>query len=200
MHVAQFLEAFVFGPHVEVVEAFLPDVLRGVVEQAGLGWVASSPRLSQYAARKAKFERLHYCRRSLYLRFADQEVNVLGHDHVTDDHELIARAHLLQHSEQQVATVRRAEQRLLPITTTSDEMQVSSGVEAFQFPGHDRRVAAKGCWRGDGAHDPTVMKKCAAANQASRRPTSRKAREVGHPPPPVISVNVKKQTRVILSR
>ena len=27
MHVAQFFNAFVFGPHVEVVKAFLPDVL-----------------------------------------------------------------------------------------------------------------------------------------------------------------------------
>ncbi len=175
-------------------------MLRGAVEEDGLRWIALSSPLRQKPSRKSKFKSLHHGRRGLYLRFADQEVNVLGHDHVTDDHELIARAHLLQHSEQQVATVRRAEQRLLPITTTSDEMQVSSAVEAFQFPGHDRRVAAKGCWRGDGAHDPTVMKKCAAANQASRRPTSRKAREVGHPPPPVISVNVKKQTRVILSR
>jgi hypothetical protein len=31
MHVTKFFDAFVFGPHVEIVEPFLPGVLREVV-------------------------------------------------------------------------------------------------------------------------------------------------------------------------
>jgi len=56
------------------------------------------------------------------LRFADQEVNVLGHNHVADNDELIPPAHLLKHSQQQVTAARSAEQWLSAKTTASDEM------------------------------------------------------------------------------
>jgi hypothetical protein len=42
MHVAQLLDALVFGPDVEIIKAFLPDVLRSVVEQADLRGIPSS--------------------------------------------------------------------------------------------------------------------------------------------------------------
>jgi len=58
-------------------------------------------------------------------------MNVLGHDHVTGNDELIAPANLLQHSQQQVTTASRAEQRLSLITTASDEMKVSGAVVAL---------------------------------------------------------------------
>jgi len=96
-----------------------------------LGRVAWSPRLRQNASRKSKFKSLHHGRRSLYSRFADQQMNVLGHDHVTGNDELIAPANLLQHSQQQVTTASRAEQRLSLITTASDEMKVSGAVVAL---------------------------------------------------------------------
>jgi hypothetical protein len=97
-------------------------VLRGVVEEVGLSRVALAFGQRQNAARKAEFKSLHDRRRSSLLRFADQKVNVLGHDHVPDYDKRIAAAHLFQHGEKQVATPRRAEQRLPPITTASDEM------------------------------------------------------------------------------
>jgi hypothetical protein len=36
--------------------------------------------------------------------------------------ELVAKAHLLQHGQEQIATPRRAEQWLPPVTTAGDEM------------------------------------------------------------------------------
>jgi hypothetical protein len=76
MHVAQFLDALVFGPYVEVVvgvmESLLPDVLRRALEEAGLRGVATASRLRQNAPRKAEFESLHHGRRILLLRFAYQ--------------------------------------------------------------------------------------------------------------------------------
>jgi hypothetical protein len=115
MHVAEFLDAFMFRPDVEIVEAFLPDVSRDVVGEDSLRRIASAPCLCQNASRRSQFESLHHGRRSLPLRFADQQMNMFGHDHVTGDDELIAPAHLLQHGQQQVTTVRGAEQRLPPI-------------------------------------------------------------------------------------
>jgi hypothetical protein len=49
-------------------------------------------------------------------------MNVLGHDHVSDNHELVATPHALQHGQEQIAPLRRAEQGLPPVTTASDEM------------------------------------------------------------------------------
>ena len=61
-------------------------------------------------------------------RFADQQMKVLGHDHVAEDDELIPLSYLLENSEKQVAPPRTAKQRLTAVTTASDEMQVSSAV------------------------------------------------------------------------
>ena len=70
-------------------------MLRHVLEEAGLPRVTTASRLRQDAPRKAEFESLHHGRRILLLRFTYQQMNVLGHDHVTDDDKLIALAHLL---------------------------------------------------------------------------------------------------------
>jgi hypothetical protein len=55
MHVAEFLDAFMLGPYVEIIESFLPDVLRDVVEEGSLGRISSSPGLRQNASRESKF-------------------------------------------------------------------------------------------------------------------------------------------------
>ena len=130
-HVTEFLDAFMLGPNIKVVKSLLPDVLPGVVKQGSLCRIASTLRLYQDASCKSELKRLHYGRGILLLRFADQQVNVLGHDHVTDDDELVALAHPLQHGQKHAATARRGEKRLSPITTAGDEMQVSSTVVAF---------------------------------------------------------------------
>ena len=99
-----------------------PDVLRRVVEEPGLRRVATASRLRQDPPRKAEFESPHHGRRILLLRFAYQQMNMLGHDHVADDDGLIALAHLLQHSQKKVTAARSSEQWLAAITTASDEM------------------------------------------------------------------------------
>ena len=70
------------------------------------------------------------------MRLADQQMNVLGHDHVAEDGELILLSHLLQNSEKQVAPPRTAEQRLALATTAGDEMQVAISIVACQVPRH----------------------------------------------------------------
>lgn len=128
MHVTELLDTFVLGPNIEIIKPFLPDVLRGALGH--VDWIASLC-LDQNTSRKSKLKRLHHGRRILLLRFADQQVNVFGHDDVTNDHELVAFAHALQHRQEQVATARRGEKGLSSITTAGDEVQVSGAVVAF---------------------------------------------------------------------
>ncbi len=131
MHVVQLLDPLVLGPNIEVIKPLLPDVLWDSVQQRGLRRIASTLRLYHDASRESKLKRLHYDRGVPLLRFTDQKMNVLGHDHITDNDELVALAHPLQHGQEHIATARRGEKRLSPITAAGDEMQVSGSIVAF---------------------------------------------------------------------
>jgi hypothetical protein len=156
--VAQFLHTLARRPDVEIVEALLPHVSRRVLEEIGLRRMAVPALLSQDAPRKTKFQSLHHDGRILLLRFADQQMNVFGHDHVPDDDESIALADLLQHSEKQVPTARSAEQALSTITTASDEVKVSSAVVAMQIVPHGHSIAPPRLRGANVGHPPTVIK------------------------------------------
>jgi hypothetical protein len=79
----------------------------------------------------------------MFLRFADQQMKVFGHDHIADDHKLIAPADLFEDLEKKIAALSAAQQGLATITTTGDEMQVSGAVVAVKAPGHETRLEPK---------------------------------------------------------
>ena len=85
---------------------------------------------------EAEFQSLHDGRRSMLLRFADQQVKMLRHDDVSDDDELVLLSNLLQHLEKQIASPRGSEERLSTVTTASDEVQVVVAIVTRQIPGH----------------------------------------------------------------
>ena len=85
MHVAQLLDAFVFRPYVEVVEPFLSNLLRDVIEKARLRGIAPPPGFCENTPGESQFEGLHHRGRVLSLGLADQQVDVLGHDNVSGD-------------------------------------------------------------------------------------------------------------------
>ena len=122
MHIAQLLDAFPFRPDIEIVKPLLPDVSRGIAEQTALRRLTFPLLPRQDASRKAQFQGLHHGRRILLLRFTDEKVDVLRHDHVAHDDKPITPANLLQDREKQIATACAAQQRLPPAATTSDEM------------------------------------------------------------------------------
>jgi len=74
---------------------------------AGLGAIAATAHPDQDAPRKAQFQSLHDRRWRTILRFADQQMRVLGHNHVTEDYELIPLSYPFQNSEKQVAPPRK---------------------------------------------------------------------------------------------
>jgi hypothetical protein len=68
-------------------------------------------------------------------------MNVLGHDHVTNDHETIAPAYLFHDFEKQITTPRRAEQSASPIATGGNEVKISGAVVAMQSCWHREHVS-----------------------------------------------------------
>ena len=101
--------------------------------------------------------------------FADEEVDVLGHDHVSDDRELIALAHLFEHGEKQVATLRCAEQGMASIATAGNKMQVSGAVKTLGLAVHMSRIEPRSSGCGDATHHPTVMKAGSGENPLLER-------------------------------
>jgi len=82
------------------------------------------------------FEDLHHHREIAALGFAEQQMNVLGHNHVANDYETVTAAHLFHDFEKQIAILWRAEQSASPIATGRDEVKVSGAVAPMEFCRH----------------------------------------------------------------
>ena len=72
------------------------------------------------------FQSGQHQRRIPALRLAHEKMDVLRHDHVTDNDKLMALAHLLQHFEKEIARVGCAEEGTALITTCGNKVGVSS--------------------------------------------------------------------------
>lgn len=90
MDVLQFLHVLGCAPHIEIVKAQLPE-LRSVMPDR---------------TRTALFQYLHCKRRRAEFGFIDQEMNVLRHDHITDDDKAIPVSNLFEDFEKTVTNRR----------------------------------------------------------------------------------------------
>jgi hypothetical protein len=75
-------------------------------------------------------------RRIAALRFTQQQVNVLRHDDIADNHEMVATANLLQDAEKEVTIALSGQQRLPLVATGGDEMNIVGSVVATRARGH----------------------------------------------------------------
>ena len=90
MHVAQLFHALLFGNNNEVVEAALPNVSHGdgctpkrVCLDTGFG-----AKFSQQPMGEGLFQRGHYQRRISALWLGEEKMDMLRHDHVTDNYKI----------------------------------------------------------------------------------------------------------------
>jgi hypothetical protein len=139
MYVAELLRALLWVPHHEVVETSLPHVsfFKHGAPQAVWPGRRSFAKPSQKFAREALLEDLHHDRRRVVVGFADQEVNVFGHDHVADHYATISDAGLFEDAEEKIATLWRSEQRAALVATEGDEVQIACSVTAPETGGHE---------------------------------------------------------------
>ena len=142
MHVAQLLDALFRGPDVEVVEAGLPEWQAWHIwKQKPLAGVDTS-LFRQESVRRALFQNLHDGGRRSYLRLGDEQVEVLGHDHISHNHETVALASLFEDGEEPVAASQAAKLRPAVIAGTSDKVQVKGAVSAWSQAGMKAIVQA----------------------------------------------------------
>ena len=64
---------------------------------------------------------------------------MFGHDHVSNDHEMIATPDLFEYLQEQIAIRPGAQEGEPVVTTGGDKVQVSSSVVAMESVGHADR-------------------------------------------------------------
>jgi len=74
------------------------------------------------------------------MRFAEQEVNMLGHEHVADNYETVTPPGLLQNACQQVTPRASVQLGLATVATAGNEMQVMLAVKTFQTLRHPHSI------------------------------------------------------------
>jgi hypothetical protein len=134
MHVVQLLGVFALAENIEVVGALLPERRR----KFGLPqwYLTLGLLLSAAAPGDTLFENLHGYRNISLSGFADQEVEVIGNDHIAPNYELVFLPHFFEDFEKQIATVAGAEEGLTMIAAAGNEVFVATGVKTFQTSGH----------------------------------------------------------------
>src|SRR5271157_6417479 len=118
------LDALALRPHVEIVIASLPEVCPVTNKTAG----------------NRLLDGLHGAGQRSVLRLADQQMHVLGHDHVTDEIEVVAPSALFQRDFKQVHRARTGQQWVTLIATEGDEVKLACFLIALQSARHRSRI------------------------------------------------------------
>src|ERR1700736_5991653 len=92
----------------------------------------------KHAVREALLQHLHDGRWVSTVGLADEQMNMLRHQHIADHHKTVATAYLLQDFEKHIAAARRAQQRSTLITTGGDVVEISAAVVTMETSGHGR--------------------------------------------------------------
>lgn len=82
-------------------------------------------------------------------------MKVFGHDHITNDYELIPATHTFQYFEEKVAARRRAQEWTTLIATAGDVVQMIGAIVAFEALGHGEILWGDAICVCDGQTPPT---------------------------------------------
>jgi hypothetical protein len=86
--------------------------------------------------RRILLKHLQDSRQSAAFRFADEQVNVFGHDHIAANEESVPLAHTFQGLLEDVTGVRVSQQRVSMMTTEGYEMETLGLLNALESPWH----------------------------------------------------------------
>jgi hypothetical protein len=141
MHVVKFFDSLLQTPHVEIIETPLPKT-RQRIATACKGQIQlrrGSALLATQAARDALLQNLNHRGRCSSHRLADEQVNVLGHDNISDQRKSVAVAHLTKNLDKNILGANRTQKRQTSIAGEGNEMQMAAPVVANEFVGHATR-------------------------------------------------------------
>jgi hypothetical protein len=136
MHIPQLLHTFFRGPHVEVVEASLPERprLQLIAKESVLSRV-SALAFRQQSAGGALLQNLHHRGRVSDLRLTDEQMKMFGHHDLAHNYEPVALADLRE-SKERHHSCEQISRRAIAGNRARDKVQVMCSVGAMQASGH----------------------------------------------------------------
>jgi hypothetical protein len=120
VHVLQLFDSLGFGEDVEVVIAGLPEVLAGASEEFG-GFALEHAEGGGYGS---------------YLWLRHEEVDVLGHEDVAEDREVVADVEGFDHVLDDLFGFCGGEIREAVVTAERDEVEIAFVLETLEAEGH----------------------------------------------------------------
>ena len=152
VHVVKLLLKFGLRVNVEIIVAALPESPQPLLLfRKGKGQLASGVALAgAQGAGDALFENLHNFCRGDVAGFAEQQVDVLGHQDVTDQREAVASPHLIEYSHGQIPGARAAQQGAAMKAAKSYEVQVAEAGDPPEILGHAGEERVILCKKRDG--------------------------------------------------
>jgi hypothetical protein len=118
----------------------LPYMLRVPGKEFLLCPTAPLGQLPQHPPRESLLNRLHDTGRVALLRFADQQVDVLRHDHVAYDNETVALTYLFEDTQEKITPPGTAQPALSMIATAGNEVEMLGAVVALEVSRHTFNV------------------------------------------------------------
>ena len=85
-----------------------------------------------HGSRNALFQHLHQRAGVPHIRFANKQMNMLVHHHVADQREIIVRPNFSENLEKEMPRAFGTQQSRTPITTASNEVQLTESIAASQ--------------------------------------------------------------------
>src|SRR5439155_22467006 len=126
MHIPQLLDMLLSTVHIEVMVACLPELRRLInfKKQLLVGIVSST--LRSHLTRHALLQHLHDGRDGSTYRFTDQQVKVLGHDHIAGNNEIVFAPDFFKNLEEEISSSRRFQELSATIATACNEMTLAA--------------------------------------------------------------------------
>jgi hypothetical protein len=115
---------------------------RGINPRASLSRNVPASQFAQRGPREALLQHLDHNPGIGSFRLAEQQMNVLRHDHITDYHEAITLPYLFKDKKKEIAPLRSMQKRESVITAERDEVQKSLSVAAIESR-HRRSLSRK---------------------------------------------------------
>src|SRR5581483_6773064 len=84
----------------------------------------------------ALLQRLDCHRQILPSGLPHQQMDMLRHNHISNDHQLIFLANSFQRTQKKITSCRQSQEWQATVTTESDEMKVTSAIETFEPAWH----------------------------------------------------------------
>ena len=140
VHVVEFLDHFCAGVDVEIVIAALPETRQETFlvrkTQAELSFRRALS--CSHATRKSLLEDLDDFAGRSRAGFADEQVEMLRHDDVTDESEAVASANFLEDLHGKIPGASGGQKRPSLVTAKGDEVKIAASGEALEILGHRR--------------------------------------------------------------